>query len=394
MLEQRIQQQFFDSADLKYAAAEILAKPIADAVNAVVGCITAGGKVLACGNGGSASDAQHFAAEFVGRFERERPGLAAIALTTDTSILTAVGNDYDFNSIFSKQVQALGSPGDVLLAITTSGNSANVLAAVDAAKAKDMTVIALTGRGGGKMRERLGETGGAHPRAALPVRCGRSAAARRTGKHMTTQRSSLHRPALLLAGLATATLMSACAPLLVGGAVVGTSMVVTDRRTSGTQLEDQAIELKAKTRVREAVGERGHVNITSYNRTVLLTGEVAADVDKVAVEQAVAKIEGVRTVVNELAVMGSSSIASRSNDAVLTSKVKASYIDAKDVFANAIKVTTERGTVYLMGRVTEREANRASDIARGVAGVQKVVKVFEVISEAELAEIQPKQASK
>lgn len=211
---------------------------------------------------------------------------------------------------------------------------------------------------------------------------------------MTKQRSSLHRPALLLAGLAAATLMSACAPLLVGGAVVGTSMVVTDRRTSGTQLEDQSIELKAKTRVREAVGERGHVNITSFNRTVLLTGEVAADVDKVAVEQAVAKIEGVRTVVNELAVMGSSSIASRSNDAVLTSKVKASYIDAKDVFANAIKVTTERGTVYLMGRVTEREANRASDIARGVAGVQKVVKVFEVITEAELADLQPKQAQK
>ena len=211
---------------------------------------------------------------------------------------------------------------------------------------------------------------------------------------MTTLRASLHRPALLLAGLAAATLMSACAPLLVGGAVVGTSMVVTDRRTSGTQLEDQSIELKARTRVREAVGERGHVNITSYNRTVLLTGEVAADVDKVAVEQAVAKIEGVRTVVNETAVMGSSSIASRSNDAVLTSKVKASYIDAKDVFANAIKVITERGTVYLMGRVTEREANRASDIARGVAGVQKVVKVFEVITEAELADIQPKQAQK
>ena len=158
MLEQRIQQQFFDSADLKYAAAEILSKPIADAVNTVVGCITAGGKVLACGNDGSASDAQHFAAEFVGRFERERPGLAAIALTTDTSILTAIGNDYDFNSIYSKQVQALGAPGDVLLAISTSGNSSNVLAAVEAARAKDMTVVALTGRGGGKLRERLGET--------------------------------------------------------------------------------------------------------------------------------------------------------------------------------------------------------------------------------------------
>src|SRR6478735_5727935 len=106
MLEQRIQQQFFDSADLKYAAAEILSRPIADAVSALVGCITGGGKVLACGNGGSAADAQHFAAEFVGRFERERPGLAAIALTVDTSILTAIGNDYDFNAIFSKQVQA------------------------------------------------------------------------------------------------------------------------------------------------------------------------------------------------------------------------------------------------------------------------------------------------
>jgi len=158
MLEQRIQQQFFDSADLKYAAAEAMSRPIADAVQALVGCITAGGKVLACGNGGSASDAQHFAAEFVGRFERERPGLAAIALTTDSSILTAIGNDYDFNSIFAKQVQALGAPGDVLLAISTSGNSGNVLAAVAAAQARDMTVIALTGRSGGRLREALAET--------------------------------------------------------------------------------------------------------------------------------------------------------------------------------------------------------------------------------------------
>lgn len=211
---------------------------------------------------------------------------------------------------------------------------------------------------------------------------------------MINRRFAFHRPALLIAGLAAATALSACAPLLVGGAVVGTSMVVTDRRTSGTQLEDQSIEIKGQTRVREAVGERGHVNITSYNRNVLLTGEVAAETDKAAVEQAVAKIEGVRAVVNELAVMGSSSLASRSSDLVLVSKIKASYVDAKDVFANAIKVVAERGTVYLMGRVTEREATRATDIARGVPGVLKVVKVFEVISEAELAEIQPKQAQK
>lgn len=206
-----------------------------------------------------------------------------------------------------------------------------------------------------------------------------------------TLRSRLVRPSFVLAAVAASTLMSACAPLLVGGAVMGTSLMVTDRRTSGTQLEDQSIEIKGQTRVREAVGERGHVTITSYNRNVLLTGEVAADTDKAAVEQAVAKIEGVRTVINELAVMGSSSLASRSSDLVLTSKVKASYVDAKDVFANAIKVITERSTVYLMGRVTEREANRASDIARAVSGVQKVVRVFEVITEAELAELQPKQ---
>lgn len=158
MLEQRIQQQFFDSADLKYAAAEILSKPIADAVSAVVGCITAGGKVLACGNGGSAADAQHFSAEFVGRFERERPELGAIALTTDSSILTAIANDYDYSVVFAKQVRALGQAGDVLLALSTSGNSASVLQAITAAHEREMTVVALTGRGGGKMAQALRET--------------------------------------------------------------------------------------------------------------------------------------------------------------------------------------------------------------------------------------------
>ena len=147
MLEQRIQQHFIDSADLKYQAALVLSKPIAAAVQAMLTCVTSGGKVLACGNGGSAADAQHFAAEFVGRFERERPELGAIALTTDSSIITAIANDYDFNVIFSRQVRALGAPGDVLLAISTSGNSANVLAAIEAAHAREMVVVGLTGRG-------------------------------------------------------------------------------------------------------------------------------------------------------------------------------------------------------------------------------------------------------
>ena len=158
MLEQRIEQQFIDSADLKYQAAQLLSKPIAAAVQAILASVTSGGKVLACGNGGSAADAQHFAAEFVGRYERERPELGAIALTTDSSILTAIANDYDFSVIFSKQVRALGGAGDVLLALSTSGNSANVLAAIEAAHERDMTVVALTGRGGGKVCQALRET--------------------------------------------------------------------------------------------------------------------------------------------------------------------------------------------------------------------------------------------
>lgn len=158
MLEHRIQQHFIDSADLKYQSAPVLGPSIAAAVHAILACVTSGGKVLACGNGGSAADAQHFAAEFVGRFERERPELGAIALTTDSSIITAIANDYDFTSIFSRQVRALGVPGDVLLAITTSGNSANVLAAIESAHEREMVVVGLTGRGGGKMVQLLKDT--------------------------------------------------------------------------------------------------------------------------------------------------------------------------------------------------------------------------------------------
>jgi D-sedoheptulose 7-phosphate isomerase len=147
MLEQRIEKHFIDSADLKYQAAQVLAKPIAQATEALLACVTNGGKVLVCGNGGSAADAQHFASEFVGRYERERPELAAIALTADSTILTAVANDFDFSQIFAKQVRALGTSGDVLLAISTSGNSANVIAAIEVAQQREMIVIALTGYG-------------------------------------------------------------------------------------------------------------------------------------------------------------------------------------------------------------------------------------------------------
>lgn len=184
-------------------------------------------------------------------------------------------------------------------------------------------------------------------------------------------------------------LLSACVPLMVGGAAVGGALVATDRRTSGTQLEDEGIELRALGRINENLGTRVHVNVTSYNRQVLLTGEVPSAQDKQLVEQIVSRVENVRMIANELAVLGASSLTQRSSDSLITGKVKAAMVDSKDLFANAFKVVTERGIVYLMGRVTQREANRATEIARSTGGVQKVVRLLEVISEEELQRTLP-----
>ncbi|MBN9410477.1 MAG: SIS domain-containing protein [Burkholderiales bacterium] len=158
MLEQSIEQQFIDSADLKYQVGPLLSKPIAAAVQALLSCVTSGGKVLACGNGPAGAVAQAFVAAFVGRFERERPGLGALALSADSTLLTAISGNYDFSAGFARQVSALGQAGDVLLAVSTGGNSPNVVAAIEAAHERDMTVLALTGRGGGQAGRLLRET--------------------------------------------------------------------------------------------------------------------------------------------------------------------------------------------------------------------------------------------
>ena len=155
-LRQRASQHFLDSIAVKQEAEKVLPESVAQAVVAIVDCLRSGGKVMACGNGGSAADAQHFAAELIGRFERERQELAAIALTTDTSILTAVGNDYSYEEVFSKQVRGLGKKGDILLGISTSGNSKNVVKAIEVAKKIGINIIALTGNGGGKIASLLG----------------------------------------------------------------------------------------------------------------------------------------------------------------------------------------------------------------------------------------------
>ena len=178
--------------------------------------------------------------------------------------------------------------------------------------------------------------------------------------------------------------VTACAPLIVGGAVIGSGLVATDRRTTGAQVEDQGIELKAASRVRE-LATLGNVNVNSYNRLLLVTGEVPSQTEKAAVGAALARIENVRSVVNELGIGQNASLGSRSTDSLIQAKVKAALVDTKDVQANAYKVVSERGIVHLMGRVTEREAVRGAEVARVVGGVQKVVRVFEILSEDELA---------
>ena len=201
--------------------------------------------------------------------------------------------------------------------------------------------------------------------------------------------------ALVLMG-STLGALTACLPLVMGGAVM-TGMVASDRRTTGTVVEDEGIELRASSRIRENVGERGHVNVTSYNRQVLLTGEVASAQDKQLVEQIVSGVDNVRHIVNELSVLGNSTLTQRSSDSLVTGRVKAALVDAKDLFSNAFKITTERGTVYVMGRVTAREAARATEVISATTGVQRVVRILETISEDELARMSstaPKDAPK
>ncbi len=193
---------------------------------------------------------------------------------------------------------------------------------------------------------------------------------------------------LVLISASLSACLTACVPMVLGGAVMGT-LVATDRRTSGTQLEDEGIELRAIGRIRDNLGDRVHINVNSYNRLVLLTGEVPSAQDKQLVEQVVARVENVQSVVNELVVLGNTTLTQRSSDALVTGRVKAGLVDATDLYANAFRVVTERGTTYLMGRVTQREADRATNITRTTEGVQKVVRVFSIISEDDLRNMLP-----
>ena len=196
----------------------------------------------------------------------------------------------------------------------------------------------------------------------------------------------------LLAAATVAIALGGCAAAVVGGAVAG-GMVATDRRSTGAQLDDQNIELRAASSLSGTFGDRAHINVTSYNAQVLITGEVPTEADKQQAQQIVAKVPGVRSVVNDLGVMPPTSLSQRSEDSLITAKVKASMVDASDVFGTLFKVVTERNTVYLMGRVTQVEANKATEIARSISGVQRVVRVLEIVTEAELKPPPPTPAS-
>ena len=404
MLEQRIQQQFFDSADLKYASAEILTQ-------ADRRCGQRARRLHHRRRQGAGLRQRRLGqrcAAFRGRVRRPLRARAARA-GRDRADHRHLDPDRDRQRlrastlVFAKQVQALGAPGDVLLAITTSGNSANVLAAVDAAQAKDMTVIALTGRSGGRIARVLTETDVhicvPHDRtariqevpsagAALPVRCGRSATAGRTGKHMNRIIARSFAPSLLIALVAASARSAACAPLLIGGAVVGGAMMATDRRTSGAQVEDQAIELKA---MQPAARSRSASAATSTRPAT--TGSCCSPAKSPTTpptrRTSSRPCSGSRTCSRSSTswrIGSPRSIGARSNDALLTRQGQGELHRCEGpVRPTRSRSSTERGIVYLMGRVTEREANRAAEVARGVGGVQKVVRVFEVVSEAELA---------
>ena len=205
-------------------------------------------------------------------------------------------------------------------------------------------------------------------------------------KLMSKSTASLLSTLVMCLGLA-----SCAAPLMFGG-VLGGAMVASDRRTPGIQLEDEGIEQRGATAMRENFGTKEHISLTSYNRQVLITGEVSNDKTRAQVEQLIGRVQNVRSVVNELAVGPASSASERASDVLLVAKVKAAMVDTEDVFANVYKVVAERGTVYLMGRVTQREAKRATDVVRGVSGVKRVVRVFEYLTEDELRALQPKRS--
>ena len=352
-------------------------------------CLLADGKVLACGNGGSASDAQHFAAELVGRFERERPELPAMSLATDTSLLTAIANDYAFEQVFAKQVRALGRKGDVLLAISTSGNSPNVIAAIDAAHEREMRVVALTGKGGGRIGELLASGGRPSVRSSrthdahsgspsaddsLPLRRHRRYA---PGRRCMNQR-------LLLAVFAAVTGALDAARRLRPRAGRGSRRRHRAgrnrppfRRSAARRRVDRAQDREQHRRRFRRPGPRQRDELQRHRAADRRGADPGLDERRSSRSRA--RRPRCAPSHNELLVGPVASVGSRTNDSYITAKVKSRFVEANKFAANHVKVVTERQVVYLMGLVRHSEADAAAQIAATTSGVTRVVKLFQYI---------------
>ena len=390
MLE-RIKVCFTESIQTQIAAAEALPDAISRAAMTLVQSLLNGNKILCCGNGTSAANAQHFAASMINRFETERPSLPAIALNTDNVVLTAIANDRLHDEIYAKQVRALGHAGDVLLAISTRGNSRDIVKAVEAAVTRDMTIVALTGYDGGELAGLLGPQD-------VEIRIPSHRSARIQEMHMLTvnclcdlidntlfphqdDEGVLMKALSTLAVLMSALLLQGCiAAAVVGTAAVGTK-AATDPRTVGTQVDDGTLELRVNSALSkdEQIKKEARINVTAYQGKVLLAGQAPNLELASRAKQIAMGVEGTTEVFNEVRQGKPIGLGDASSDTWITTKVRSQLLGSDQVKSSNVKVTTENGEVFLLGLVTDREGKAAADIASRVSGVKHVTTAFTYI---------------
>ncbi|KAH8256827.1 hypothetical protein KR044_006290 [Drosophila immigrans] len=324
-----------------------------------------GNKILCCGNGTSAANAQHFAASMINRFETERPSLPAIALNADNVVLTAISNDRLHDEVYAKQVRALGHTGDVLLAISTRGNSRDIVKAVEAAVTRDMTIVALTGYDGGELAGLLGQQD-------VEIRIPSHRSSRIQEMHMLTVNclcDLIDNTALLLQGC--------IAGVVVGSAAVATK-TATDPRSVGTQVDDGTLEARVENALSkdQQLKKDARVVATAYQGKVLLTGQ-SPNADLTARAKQIAMgVEGTTEVYNEIRQGTPVSLSTASSDTWITTKVRSQLLTSDTVKSSNVKVTTENGEVFLLGLVTQQEGQSAAQIASQVSGVKHVTTAF------------------
>ncbi|SQA97823.1 DnaA initiator-associating protein diaA [Cedecea neteri] len=398
MLE-RIKGCFTESIQTQIAAAEALPDAISRAAMTLVQSLLNGNKILCCGNGTSAANAQHFAASMINRFETERPSLPAIALNADNVVLTAIANDRLHQEVYAKQVRALGHAGDVLLAISTRGNSRDIVKAVEAAVTRDMTIVALTGYDGGELAGLLGpqdveiripshrsapHPGDAYADGELFMRSDRQYAISAPGWLIANfeKGEGMNMKAITpVAVLISALLLQGCVGAVVVGSAAVATKTATDPRTVGTQVDDGTLELRVNSALNkdEQIKKEARINVTAYQGKVLLAGQSPNPDLASRAKQIALGVDGATEVYNEIRIMAPVGLGVASSDTWITTKVRSQLLTSDQVKSSNVKVTTENGEVFLLGLVTEREGKAAADIASRVSGVKHVTTAFTIL---------------